>query len=485
MNISNNLCFDSRKVEKDSIFFCIVGENTDGHQYIKQAIEKGASLIYAQEDKKEKINKEILELKVPIIFVPCTKTALANACKEKYKDIMSKISIFAITGTNGKTTTTHLIAKLFSVAFKENIGLMGTLGNKVYSKGVEKEFLGEGSGRTTPQAIELYENFKNLFEKGCKKIVIEVSSHALIQKRIHGCSFDTMMFTNLTQDHLDYHLNMENYFEAKALIFDYTVNNAIINLDDSWAKAFIEKAKVKNLNILTYSIKDPSATIYAKNIKNSTEGISADICFSNECINTNIKLHGIFNLYNILGAIAVGLAKNISLKDCIEIFKTVEATKGRFELVDRPNKNLPSCIIDYAHTPDGLENVLKTAKEILPKGGELICIFGCGGDRDSTKRPIMGKIASTLADKIIITSDNPRSEDPEQIIADILSGISSLNNTEIIIDRAEAINKTIKNAKKEDLILIAGKGHENYQIFKDQTIFFDDKEQVIKAYNSF
>lgn len=480
--------FDSRSVQENSAFFCIKGENVDGHDFIQAAIKNGAKLIVADEKNKNINNSSDINF----LFVPCVREAMALASLYFYElDKFLDLRIIGVTGTNGKTTTTHLIAQTLSREFSnkksEKIGLMGTLGAKIFENGEEIEFLGEGTGRTTEQAPHFYKTIADLYKKGCKKITMEVSSHALEQKRVFGCPFKTGVFTNLTQDHLDYHVTMQSYFQAKSILFKNLEHN-IINLDDDWSNELIKYIKNNNseAKILTFSAQNEKADLFARNIYHDTNGISCELeLFGRKLGRFVLPLFGKFNLYNAMASFLVCLSEGISEEACAQNLFLLKAAKGRFQVVEKYKENLPTCIIDYAHTPDGLKNVLETAREILNnrsnKQGKLVCLFGCGGDRDTTKRPIMGKIAEKYSDRVIISSDNPRTEDPEQIIADILSGISSLDKVTVEGDRHKAIKDAVKFLNAEDVFVLAGKGHETYQILADKTIHFDDYEEVSEA----
>ncbi|MDX1919693.1 MAG: UDP-N-acetylmuramoyl-L-alanyl-D-glutamate--2,6-diaminopimelate ligase [Candidatus Caenarcaniphilales bacterium] len=517
----SGLEFDSRKVHKGSAFFCIKGEKTDGHKYIKTALEGGASLVIAEKSRYD----EFKDVSEKIIFVEHVRKALGLAANEFYGRISSKVNLIGITGTNGKTTTTHLVGQILSRVSGKRVGLVGTLGSKIFENGVCLEFLGEGSGRTTPEAPELHGIFKELYSKGCENIVMEVSSHSLEQGRVHGCDFRVAVFTNLTQDHLDYHVTMENYFEAKAILFKMLVDPphsafqaplshkgrkeesvltpfstsgrkvgdegvppfAILNADSQWSERILKILSKEEVKVLTYGIQDSKANLKAEQVQFKSQLIEAVINFdSQKKEKLEIPLNGEFNLYNSLAALEVALGLGFDFKKCCQALEKVESAPGRFQLIAKPESKsesgLPTCVVDYAHTPDGLENVLKTAKQIVPQGAKLISVFGCGGDRDPTKRPIMGRISTQYADLSFVTSDNPRSEDPNQIVADIMSGIASLDKVEVEIDRAQAIERAILEADPQDVIVVAGKGHEDYQIFADKTIHFLDSEEVEKAY---
>jgi UDP-N-acetylmuramoyl-L-alanyl-D-glutamate--2,6-diaminopimelate ligase len=309
---------------------------------------------------------------------------------------------------------------------------------------------------------------------------MEVSSHALEQNRVGGCCFDGAILTNLTQDHLDYHITMDNYFEAKALLFKGLQDGAyaVINKDDEYGDRFLSVVP-EGVRTYTYGVKN-SADVMAKDINFSLNGAEFRLVTKDCEYPVNLHMNGMFSVYNVLAAITGALAMGIDLKIALKALENVKGVAGRFEVVAKK----PLVIVDYAHTPDGLENVLKSAREITPKEGKLICLFGCGGDRDATKRPKMGAIAEKIADKIVITSDNPRSEDPQQIITDIIAGLKSVNPDKVTVepDRGQAIALLKTLADNNDVVVIAGKGHEDYQILKDKTIHFDDREEARKVF---
>ena len=316
--------------------------------------------------------------------------------------------------------------------------------------------------------------------KKIDNVVMEVSSHALEQNRVGGCRFDGAVFTNLTQDHLDYHVTMENYFNAKAILFKKLKegNFAVINIDDEYGKRFLEIVP-EDVRKYTYGVKN-KADVMAKDVEFSLNGAEFTLVTKDGEYKVSLHMNGMFSVYNVLAAVTAAIAQGIDIKVALRALENVKGVAGRFEVVAKK----PLVIVDYAHTPDGLENVLNSAREITPKDGKLICLFGCGGDRDATKRPKMGAIAEKIADKIVITSDNPRSEDPQQIITDIIAGLKSVDPEKVTVepDRGRAIEllKTISN--NNDVIIIAGKGHEDYQILKDKTIHFDDREEARRVF---
>lgn len=465
------ISYNSKTTKSGDIFVCLVGEHSDGHEYFKSAVEAGARAFM--------VEKEI-DCHLPQVVVKSTRRQIADIAVKFYNHPSKQLNLIGVTGTNGKTTVTHLVQKIMGSKNKdettEGCALIGTLGYKLFPDDDYKE-----AKHTTPQAPELQAVLEKIRKKGIKNVIMEVSSHALEQNRVGGCVFKGAVLTNLTQDHLDYHITMDNYFEAKALLFRGLKegNFAVINSDDEYASSFLA-AIPKGVNILTYGI-DNDADVMAKNVEFSLSGAEF-LCETKKFGVRKVKLqmNGMFSVYNFLAAISVGLSMGIDLDSCVEPLTITKGVSGRFEIVA---KN-PLVIVDYAHTPDGLENVLTAAKEIKPKDSKLICLFGCGGDRDATKRPKMGAIAERLSDKVVITSDNPRSEDPQQIISDVLSGLKSINTQEVFVepDRGKAIELLKTICGKNDVVVIAGKGHEDYQILKDKTIHFDDREEARKVF---
>ena len=455
------ISYNSQKTKAGDIFICLRGEYSDGHNWAKMAKERGAVALLCERE---------LDVDMPQIIVESTRQKIADLSALFYDYPTKKINLIGVTGTNGKTTVTHLLQKIFE-ANEEKCALIGTLGYKLSCNDTYHD-----AKHTTPQAPELQATLKKIADAQIPNTVMEVSSHALEQNRTGNCFFNGAILTNLTQDHLDYHITMDNYFEAKALLFKNLVQGsfAVINADDEYSSRF-EAVIPSGVRVLSYGIKN-KADVMASNIEFSTLGVSFDFEYMEEKRHIKLKMNGLFSVYNALAALSASILSNLDLTASIKVLEQTAGVAGRFEIVN----NHPMVIVDYAHTPDGLENVLKTAREITPKDGNLICIFGCGGDRDATKRPKMGTIADKLSDKIIVTSDNPRSEDPQQIISDILTGIQSINPQRIFVeaDRGIAISMIKKIAKEKDVVLVAGKGHEDYQILKDRTIHFDDREEV-------
>ena len=453
------ISYNSKKTKPEDMFICLTGEHVDGHEYAEEAVSNGACLC---------IVERRLNLDVPQIVVSDTTEAMAQISDLFYASPSQKINLIGVTGTNGKTTVTHLIQKLFEVN-NEQCGLIGTLGHKFFSEDSYHD-----AKHTTPQAPELQKLFYEMNEKCIPNIVMEVSSHALAQHRVDYCDFNGAVLTNLTQDHLDFHITMNNYFKAKAKLFEELVSGdfAVINADDEYAQRFMEVIS-PSVNVFTYGINMP-ADVRAENIKFNSDGASFVCNIQGKKYSVSLIMNGMFSVYNVLAALTTAFASGLDIEKSIKTLENISGVAGRFEVVVKK----PTVIVDYAHTPDGLENVLKAAKQITPDGANLICIFGCGGDRDTTKRPKMGAIAEALADKVIVTSDNPRSEDPQQIITDILAGFKSVSNIIVEPDRELAIKEAYKIANANDVVIVAGKGHEDYQILANETIHFDDREKV-------
>ena len=459
------ISYNSNTIKSHEIFVCLKGEHVDGHNFAQMAFEKGAVAIMAEHP---------LNIEIPQLIVKSTQEKIADLAACFFHNPSHSLNLIGITGTNGKTTVTHLVQKIFEHEQKK-CALIGTLGYKLNSSSDYME-----AKHTTPQSPELQATLSKILASDISNVAMEVSSHALEQFRVKNCRYKGAAFTNLTQDHLDFHITMENYFNAKAKLFSSLMEGsfAVVNNDDKYASKLISKIS-SGVNILTYGVKKQS-DLMAVDIEFTSRGVSFNCCYKEEKLPIKLMLNGMFSVYNALCAIGVGIMSGISLKSCIEALEATKSVAGRFEIVHSD----PMVIVDYAHTPDGLENILRAARELTPKDAELICLFGCGGDRDATKRPKMGSIAQSLSDKIVITSDNPRSEDPQQIITDILSGLKLINPKTVFVepDRHLAIQLLKKISTDRDVIILAGKGHEDYQILKDKTIHFDDREEVQKVF---
>ena len=461
------ISYNSKTTKKGDIFVCLVGEHTDGHEFAINAIENGAAALL--------VERKVEGTKIPQVVVSSTRHKIADIADRFYSSPSKGINLIGITGTNGKTTVTHLIQKIFEEN-GQKCALIGTLGYKLSSNGEYRD-----AKHTTPQAPELQATLRMIKDvEKIDNVVMEVSSHALDQNRVGGCRFNGAVLTNLTQDHLDYHITMDNYFKAKALLFERLKegNFAVINADDEYGDRFISVVP-EGVKIYTYGVRQQS-DVMAHNINFSLNGAEFTLVANAKEYKVNLHMNGMFSVYNVLAAVTAALAMGIDIEIALKALQNVKGVSGRFEVVVKK----PLVIVDYAHTPDGLENVLKSAREITPQDGKLICLFGCGGDRDATKRPKMGAIAQKLADKIVITSDNPRSEDPQVIITDIIAGLKSVDTENVIVepDRGNAIALLKTIANNNDVVVIAGKGHEDYQILKDKTIHFDDREEARKVF---
>ncbi len=467
------VAYDSRKVEPGFAFFCISGENTDGNNFIADAIKSGAGIIVT-----EKAPKDV---QVPFVVVDDVREAMAQLAAEFYGFPSRKLRVIGVTGTNGKTTTTHLIERIFNDN-QQPTGLIGTMGAR-YKAGDDYS----DAKHTTPQAADLQKMFATMNDGGCRFVSMEVSSHALAQKRVAACEFAVAVITNVTQDHLDFHKTMDHYWRSKRILFEGLVDSkhenksAILNYDDPLYQAFAD-AVPTGVRTISYGWEAP-ADIHVQSVCWQSNGTLLKLATTAGAVEMKLRLSGRFNVYNVMAATAVCLAEGLSLDAVKQSLENFPGVAGRFEVVTTGGAREPLCIVDYAHTPDGLENVLKAAANVVPEGGKLIAVFGCGGDRDSSKRPQMGRIAESLADELIVTSDNPRSEEPERIIADILAGIERMKNVKVEPDRATAIKHAVLNASDNDVVLVAGKGHENYQILADRTIPFDDRDEVMNALN--
>lgn len=461
---------DSRKVEKGTLFVCIPGIHVDGHKFIPQAVASGAAAILTTR----------AEVEVPegiAVLLVKDLTAALDVMVPYFHDYPARnMRVIGITGTNGKTTTSYITRAILRAAGYK-VGLIGTIQIMM-----EDEVF--PIHNTTPDVVELQHTLAIMRDKGMDYVVMEVSSHALDQNRVAGIEFDTAVFTNLTQDHLDYHKTLENYMLAKAKLFEYVSQEgvkqgktAVVNIDDEAGKTMLDHASCRQL---TYAIKN-KADLQATDVDVLASG--ANFTLNHASFGKMaLKLHitGIFNVYNVMSAVGAALAENIKPEVIESVLQGFTSVPGRFELV-KAGQDF-SIIVDYAHTPDGVENVLRTAREIAKK--KIIAVFGCGGDRDRTKRPIMGRLAAQLADVVIATSDNPRSEDPEFILSEVEAGVKEAigkKHHEKITDRREAIFRAVELAEKDDIVIILGKGHENYQILKGKTIHFDDKEVAKEA----
>ena len=442
---------DSRKVTVDSAFLCLDGTKFDGHDYIEDAIRFGAKVVIMQK-------KVTMPYNIRFVLIDGGRESIAKISCNFFENPSRKFKLVGITGTKGKTTTTYMIKSILEQSGLK-VGIIGTIESKIGDTKIND------SSNTTPDAIELQRLFSKMANENVDAVVMEVSSHALDLYRVEGSDFDIGVFTNLSQDHMDYHKNFENYYLAKKKLFSMC-KLALINTDDEYGKRLFEEV---NLSKKSFGIEN-DADFKATNLEINSNFVT----FSVKEEKYLVKIPGKFSVYNALSAIAVTKEFGIDLKVINDGFSLL-TVPGRSEIIDIGTDF--TVMVDYAHSPDSLKNILLATKEYVK--GRVICVFGCGGDRDKTKRPIMGEIAGRLSDISIVTSDNPRSEDPSQIILEIEEGLRRSNKEYFKVeDRAEAIFKALSIAKTNDVIVIAGKGHEPYQILKDKIIHFDDREQA-------
>lgn len=452
----DHITIDTRDIKPKSLFICIQGFKVDSHAFLKEAKEKGAVAFIVEKDIQP-------EQGVTMIKVDNSRCSLAYLAKNFFNNPIENMQIVGITGTNGKTSIAFFIQSIL-MEYNVTTGLIGTVNTKINNSLINIPF----STSTTPDTIELMKIFNYMSKKGATKVVMEVSSHALQLYKVESVQFLVSVFTNLTQDHLDLHGTMENYRDAKAKLFKQS-KNCIINIDDDYGS---HMASISVGDVITYSIKKES-NIKATDITYSNISTNFNVNVFGEIYNVFLPIPGKFTVYNALGAIGACYAMDIPMQAIIKALKNIQTVPGRIESV--PNDHNLNIIVDYAHTPDGLENIIMAVREFTK--GHVITIFGCGGDRESEKRPLMGSVATNLSDFCVITSDNPRKEDPQRIIDQIEEGCANKNYIKII-DRYNAISYAIKMLKPQDTLIIAGKGHENYQVFSDETIHFDDKEVV-------
>ena len=452
--------YDSRKVTPGSLFVAITGFASDGNRFIPMAMEKGAAAV---------ITAKVPEGDVPYVQVASDRLALARIGANYFSHPAESLKLIGVTGTNGKTSVTLLLKHILEKTLGAKVGLIGTTGNLIGDELIETE-------RTTPESFELQALFARMRDAGCTHVVMEVSSHAIALERVGGITFDVAAFTNLTEDHLDFHKTMEHYCDTKAELFA-RCERAVINRDDEWFTRIIAKA---DCHVLTTSAKQ-EAGLTASSLQLLSDGVEFTATMENESARVCLPIPGKFTVYNALTVLGIGVQLGISLESCAEALRTAQGVKGRVEVVPTPGKPY-TVLIDYAHTPDGLENVLSSVKGFCK--GRLIAVFGCGGDRDPVKRPIMGNIGVSIADHSIITSDNPRTEEPMAIISDILKGIDTqAKNYEVIENRVKAIHHAMDIGQKNDIIVLAGKGHETYQEINGVKHHLDEREVVAEYLN--
>ena len=448
------ISYDSRTTQPGDLFIAISGFETDGHKYIPNALEKGAAAVLGQS----------VPEAAPGVITADSRWALARCSANFFGNPAARMQIIGVTGTNGKTTSTMLIKHLLETVPENKVGLIGTNQNMIGEMVLPTE-------RTTPESFELQKLFYQMAEAGCTHVVMEVSSHSLVLERVAGVQFAVGAFTNLTQDHLDFHKTMEEYARCKSLLFRQC-DKGVINLDDQWSGYMLERAECP---VLTYSENNNAADLVAKDIKLRADGVKFCAVMTGTIQRVSLGIPGRFSVYNAMTVLGVGVSLGFTLEQCAQALETASGVKGRVEVV--PTDGDYTILIDYAHTPDALENVLISMREVAV--GRLVVLFGCGGDRDRTKRPIMGKIAVDNADYVIVTSDNPRTEDADAIIADIMAGIQGTRTpVKVLADRRAAIAWAIDNHQPGDIIVLAGKGHETYQIIGKTKHHMDEREIV-------
>lgn len=463
----HSIQYDSRKVGHGDLFVAITGTAVDGHAFVESAIGRGAVAVVMQRDEALP-DPYFMHAGVIKIVVPDSRKALARMSANFYGHPSRKLRLVGVTGTNGKTTTTHLVRSILE-ADGMKVGLIGTIGYMVGEESLP-------ATHTTPESLELNELLALMVQKGCTAAVMEVSSHSLALSRVFGLEFSAACFTNLTQDHLDFHGTMEEYFKAKHILFEGLSPEAcaVSNADDPYGNRILEGTAARTL---TYSRTVP-ADVQLRDVHMSVAGMKLSVAYNGKTRELESRLTGRFNVENILAAYATGIGLGIAEKCLGTGISRLPAVRGRFEQIVAPAGW--TAVIDYAHTPDALEKCLRTIRDLLPaeKPGRIITVFGCGGNRDKGKRPKMGRIASELSDVTVVTSDNPRKEDPGTIIDEVMAGVRGGATVQREADRRAAIKKALAMARPGDVVLVAGKGHEDYQVVGEQKNHFDDREEV-------
>lgn len=453
----NTMTIDSRKAGEGVLFIAMAGMTVDGHKFIPSAYEKGTRAVITEHE------IENIPEDMTVYQVESARDALAVMAANFYNSPCKELNMIGVTGTNGKTSTTYFIESVLNY-IKHKTAVIGTVEIRIGGKKREIDF----ATSTTPDTIELNQMLRIMADEKCDDVIMEVSSHSLELKKVKGINFKVGIFTNLTQDHLDFHKTMENYCGAKAKLFKMC-EYGVINADDEWADKIMENASCK---IMTYSIEKPS-DLQAKDIEYLMDRVHFTVNINGEDVRFELMVPGRFSVYNALAAIGAMVSIGVDAADIKAGINNIKGVPGRIQNI--PNDKGFNVIVDYAHTPDGLENIINAVREFTK--GRIITVFGCGGDRDRTKRPVMGRIVAELSDIPVITSDNPRSEDPDAILKEVEAGVKPVTDQyEMIVDRKSAIRKAVEIAEKGDSIIIAGKGHENYQILRDKTIHFDDGE---------
>ncbi len=452
------VCHDSRLAQEGNVFVAVSGFESDGHRFISAAAEMGASVCICEKQP---------ECSIPYVLTFDSRRALAQVSAAWFKYPAKELKLIGVTGTNGKTTTTSLIKQIIEKTTGEKAGLIGTIANYIGDREIPTE-------RTTPESYGLQELLREMVDEGCRYAIMEVSSHSLVLDRVFGLEFEAGVFTNLTRDHLDFHKTMEDYAAAKSILFSRS-KHSVINIDDEYSEMMIGSAAG---DVLTYSIDDDRADLCAKRVRYTSDGVDFSALMTGALAPVRLAIPGKFSVYNALSAMGACVSLGLDVGKVADALSECRGVKGRAEVV--PAGKEYSVIIDYAHTPDGLHNIISTLKGVC--SGRVITLFGCGGDRDRTKRPIMGKVAADESDFVIVTSDNPRTEEPGAIIGDILPGLEGTKTPYVVIEnREEAIKWGLENAEPGDILLLAGKGHETYQIVGHKKRHFDEREIVMEA----
>ena len=448
------IAYDSRQVRPGDLFVAVTGFAADGHRFIPMALAKGAAAVLCQQ----------MTPDAPCVRVADSRLALAQASANWFGRPSEKMTMIGITGTNGKTTSTYLLKHILEQVLGAKVGLVGTIQNMIGEEILPTE-------RTTPESYELQELFRKMMDSGCTHVIMEVSSHALVLHRVAGVTFETGVFSNLTQDHLDFHKTMEEYRKAKSLLFSVS-RHGVINVDDPAAPAMIAEAKCP---VLTYSAQK-NADLTASQVQLHPDRVRFRAAYGGEAQEAELGIPGGFSVYNALSVLGAALSLGVTLQDAVASLASARGVKGRAEVVPTPGKPY-TVLIDYSHTPDSLENIIRTVKGFCR--GRTITVFGCGGDRDPIKRPIMGDIAARLSDLVVVTSDNPRTEDPMAIIDQIVEGVQKYATPYTVIEnRRQAIRWAMDQAQENDVIILAGKGHETYQEIGHEKFHLDEREEV-------
>ena len=450
--------YSSREVQKGDLFAAVPGYATDGHRYIPDAVGKGAAVVLCEREMPDN---------TPWVRVASCREALATIGANRYGHPARSMKMIGVTGTNGKTSVTYLVKAILEASIHAKVGLVGTICNMIGSEKLETE-------RTTPESYELQGLLAQMRDAGCTHVVMEVSSHALFLHRVGGIEYDVGAFTNLTEDHLDFHGTMDNYRKAKAILFR-NCRRGVFNLDDPTAPKMISDATCKIYTVGT----SPDAALRAEDVRLFSDGIEARICEGTQTAELQLGIPGRFTVSNALVALGIARQLDVPLAAAVAALRDAKGVKGRLEVVPTPGKDF-TVLIDYAHTPDGLRQLLRSVRDFC--GGRLIAVFGCGGDRERAKRHLMGGIAVEYADYVIVTSDNPRTEEPNAIIRDILAGIDGTSTPYVVEpDRRKAIRMALRFAQKNDIVVLAGKGHETYQILGTRKTHLDEREEVAQA----